>query len=239
MQPEYLDRLSQSVQHFVREVEAASGVPIGVVPTPELNGGGPFRQGNLDVVVRARQVLLGAPTNGYFPDGAVRHEVLHVKRCHIDGVPQLVLADSVVPWDQAVSDMLAGLDNAIEHLVIVPEELRLHPERRDHWEAQMQEICDDLPNIPEEHVKLAICMHWTFLRQVLPDSLHIPTMGTFAAQKGMFDTARSFADQLLSRLASKEEILCLLFDTFPEIGRARAGLDYINSVTGTRHRPIP
>lgn len=107
MQPNYLDRLNGSVQNFVHAVEAKSGVPIVVVPDPELNNGGPFGQGNLEVVVRAREILLHAPTNAYFPDGAVRHEVLHVKRCHIDGVPQLVLADCL--RDCAGSELLSEL----------------------------------------------------------------------------------------------------------------------------------
>ncbi len=238
MQPEFLDRLNASVQDFVRDVEEGAGVAIQVIPTTRLDTGGPFGHGNLEVVVRARQVLLHVPTNGYFPDGAVRHEALHVKRCHIDGVPQLVLADAVA-WDHGVANMLSLLDNAIEHVVIVPQELQFHPERRDHWEAVMQRVCDDLPQIPPVELCLAVCMHWAFLRHVLAGSKQAQIMSVFASEHGLLDIANNFADRLLSVADSKEEMVRLLFDEFPQIGRGRAGLDYINSVTGTCHRPIP
>jgi hypothetical protein len=124
MQPEYLARLGGSVQNFVREVEQAGAVDIEVVLDSQLNGRGPGGQGILAVDIDARRNLLRAPTNGYFPDGAVRHEVLHVKRFHVDGVPKLALADAE-EWDKGFSDALGDLDNAIEHVLIVPEELRL------------------------------------------------------------------------------------------------------------------
>ena len=99
--------------------------------------------GNLAVDITARRIQLFASSNGYFPDGAVRHEVLHVKGFHADGVPKLVLADGAL-WDRGRHDGLALLDNAIEHIVIVPVELKFHPERRTHWEAVMSNVVSNL-----------------------------------------------------------------------------------------------
>lgn len=238
MQPYFLARLGKPVQDFVLEVEHGAGVAIEVVLTPDLNDGGPLGQGNLEVIIGARQIQLYAPANGYLPDGAVRHEVLHVKRFHIDGVPQLVIADAA-DWDDGFAVALGRLDNAIEHLAIVPVELQLHPERRSHWEAVMQAVCDGLPDVPEEERSLAICMHWTFLRHVLPDSSQAAIMRRYAAQHALLDIANSFADQFLSVVNSKEDSVRLLFDAFPQIGRNRSALNYINSIVGKRQRPVP
>lgn len=238
MQPEYLARLSEPVQQFIHEVEEGAGVYINVILDPKLNGGGTDGQGNLEVVINAQRIQLFVPTTGYFPDGAVRHEVLHVRRFHVEGVPKLALADSE-KWDKGFSDSLGALDNAIEHVVIVPVELQFHPERREHWEAVMRNVCSELTFVPEGERRLAVCMHWTFLRRVLPSSPQVEIVRNFAIKHALLEMADHFADQFISVAASKEELVQLLFLTFPEIAKHRAALEYIDSMTGTRQKPIP
>lgn len=233
MQPEYLARLGDPVRAFVREVERNANIDIAVVPDFRLNDGGPFGQGHLEIIIKASGCLLFAPTNGYFPDGAVRHEVLHVKRFHVDGVPRLTLADSEA-WDAVFSNALGQLDNAIEHVAIVPVELQHHPERREHWEAVMRDACSGLPDVPDGERNLAICMHWTFLRHALPGSPQIEIARDFALKHALLGMADRFADHFLAVVTSKEEIVRLLFLTFPEIPWNRAGLEYLNRLTGTR-----
>ena len=238
MQPEYLARLSEPVQQFILEVEKDAGVEINVILAIKQNDGGTTGQGKLAVVINAQSIQLFAPTNGYFPEGGVRHEVLHVQRFHVEGVPKLSLADSE-EWDRSFSDALGDLDNAIEHVVIVPVELRFHPERRDHWEAVMRNVCLGLPDVPEGERRLAVCLHWTFLRHVLPDSPLVEIVKNFAQKHTLLEMADHFADQFISAAASKEELVRLIFLTFPEISKSRAALEYINSMTGTSQKPIP
>jgi len=239
MQPDYLNRLSPHLQDFVFEVEHRAGITIQVIPDSGLNRGGPLGQGNLAVVIEDRRNNIFAPTNGYFPDGAVRHELLHLKRFHIDGVPKLTAA--VSPWGiPAISpDAMGDLDNAIEHIVIVPWELRHHPERREHWEAVLQDVCDQLSDIPPEELRLAIYMHWTFVRHVLAGSRQAEIMRGFAVEHDLFEGADRFADQFLAAAASKGDLVRLLFDSFPEMPREHAALEYVSSRTGTVQRAIP
>lgn len=238
MQSEYLARLSEPVQQLVLEVEEGAGVEINVILDLKQNHGGTTGQGELAVVVNAQSIQLFAPTNGYFPDGAVRHEVLHVRRFHVDGVPKLVLADNE-KWDKGFSGALGALDNAIEHVVIVPEELQFHSDRRKHWETVMQHVCLALPDVPEGERRLAVCLHWTFLRHVLPNSPAVEIARSFAKKHALLELADHFADRFKSVAASKEELARLLFLTFPEIPKNRVALEYINSVTGTCQKPIP
>jgi|GEM_PF-2925536 len=237
MQTEYLGLLSESVQQFILEVEKSAGVDINVVPDINLNEGGPNGKGNLSIIIKDRTIQLFAPTNGYFPNGAVRHEVLHVHRFHVEGVPKLA-ADNE-NWDKVFSDRLVGLDNVVEHLAIVPVELQFHPERLTHWEALMRNVCLELPNIPEGDRSLAVCLHWTFLRHVLPNSPSVEIMRNFARDHELLEMAVDFADQFIAAAASKEELVRLIFLTFPEIPKNRAALEYINSITGTCQKPIP
>ncbi len=238
MQAEYLARLSRSVQEFIHEVEEGSHLHINVILDSKLNHGGPTGQGNLEVEINAHRVQLYAPTNGYLPDGAVRHEVLHVQRFHIAGVPKLALANEA-DWDKYLSESLGALDNAMEHIVIAPVELQLHPERRKHWEAVMSDVCSELSFVPEDDRCLAVCLHWAFLRHALPDSPQIEIVRSFMNQHGLLGTADAFANQFLSVAASKEEMVRVLFLAFPELRKRRAVLEYINSMTGTRQTSIP
>jgi hypothetical protein len=237
MHPQFLALLSEPVQAFVRQVEECANINIEVILSSKLNGSGPLGQGRLEVVINAQCVQLFAPTDGYFPEGGVRHEVLHVHRFHVDGVPKLALADDE-NWDRGYSDALGALDNAVEHIVIVPVELKFHPERRVHWEAVMDNVCSELHLIPEDERCLAGCLHWTFLRHVLPDSPCVEIARTFLIQHELFEFAEKFADNFLSFIASKEEMIRFLFFTFPEIPKSRAALEYINSITGTHQKPI-
>lgn len=238
MQPEYLALLSEPVQQFIFEVEEDAGVEIKVILDPNQNEGGTAGQGKLAVNIKAQSIQLFAPTNGYFPEGAVRHEVLHVRRFHVEGVPKLALADSE-EWDKGYSDSLCDLDNAIEHIVIVPVELQYHPERRAHWEVVMRDVCFGLPDVPEGERRLAVCLHWTFLKHVLPNSPQVEVAINFAKKYELLELADHFADRFISVAGSKEELVRLLYFSFPEIPRNRAALEYINSMTGTYQKPIP
>jgi hypothetical protein len=237
MQVDFLARLDEPVRSFVTEVEQSAGIEITVRLSPELNHGGPLGTGNLAIEIEHRRVELLAPTNGYFPNGGVRHELLHVQRFHIAGVPKLVLSDEE-NWDEPFADALVGLDNAIEHIVIVPLELQLHPERRDHWEIILNRVLLDLTHVPKAELKLACCMHWTFLRHVLPDSTQIKIAKDFLNQTALLESADDFADQFLSMLDCKENMFGLICRIFPDYPSSRVAFEYLNSITGTRQIPF-
>lgn len=229
MQSEYLDRLSKPLQEFVLEVEQGSGLQIEVVEESSLNGIGPLGQGRLEVSIESRRLRLFAPTNGYFPDGAVRHEVLHFHRFHVQGVPKLALKD----WSRGgrnLAERFTAIDNALEHLVIVPLELELHPERKEHWEAVVGDVCGGLPSIPDSERCLAVCLHWAFIRYVLPDSPQVQVIWDFMNRHALRDVAEGFAGKLLASLNSKEEMLQVLADAFPEIEREGAARVYLRGV---------
>lgn len=225
MQPEYLDRLGASLQSFVREIEQAAAVDIHVVCVDQPND-------TLGVVIAAPTCELRIPKNRrYFPDGAVRHEVLHVKRFLVDRVPMLELADAEEPDDDQLAAELRNLDNAIEHVLIVPEEIRLHPERRQHWEEVMGRACAGLCCMPAVDRAYALCMHWTFLRSVLPGSPAIEVAREFAMKHALIELAIRFEEDFLSLATSKEELVRLVLCRFPHIPKNRAAFRYVNSIT--------
>ena len=237
MQPDYLDRLSEPVKQFVRQVEERSGIAIHVIPEKQLNGGGPTGHGELQIFITDHSIQLFAPSNGYFPDGAVRHELLHADRFHVQGVPKLALAEQA--WDRSFADALTHIDNAIEHVIIVPLEIELHPERRGHWEALMEKVWFDAPSNPPDQRRLAACLHWTFLRSVLPDSPQIQVASDFIEKHGLRAELDEFFERFHSLKASKKDLVGYLLQSFPEIRRYHPALEYVSSLTGTRQVTIP
>lgn len=241
MQPDFLARLRPEVRDFVLAVEDDAGIAIDVEPDEELNNGGPLGQGKLKVVIEASFAQLYAPTNGYFPDGAVRHEVLHVRRLHVEGVPRIALADAV-DFDPEFEGELARVDNALEHLVIVPTELHHHPERRVHWEAVMAYVWSQaIPQSPTPlDRRISVCLHWTFLRHVLPDSPTVQVASDLMqGHRGLRAEADAFAAQAVALLDDKPSLVQLFFDQFTDVLRAKAALEYVSSMTGRKQVPIP
>ena len=193
MQQEFLRRLTVDVRSFVEEVEIAAGIRIEVVTKADQNGTGPLGLGKLKVEIEAHRVRLFAPTDGYFPDGGVRHEVLHVHRLHIEGIPRIALADAV-DWNPNLESSLVQVDNALEHLVIVPKELEKNPERLEHWEAVMSRMWQEaLPTAPSDlGRRIGVCLHWAFLRHVLPRSKFLDSAQSFMGTHGLKAYAENF-----------------------------------------------
>jgi hypothetical protein len=236
MQPEYLVRLSPDVATFVQEVEAAAGIEIAVVEDEKLNTGGPYGQGKLKVEAHTTPVRLLAPTNGYFPDGGVVHETLHVRRVRVEGVPLLAGADDC---DPELERGLYALDNALEHLAIVPEELTRRPERLAHWESVMHRTwSQDLPGMAGHPAqRIWALMHWTFTREVLPSSEVANIARGFLARTGLQAEADTLADELLEVLTDKPTAVRLCLERFG-LPRNMAVLEFVSSGTGARQEVV-
>lgn len=240
MQQNYLTRLCSDVQDFVLAIEAATGVDVEVVEDATLNAAGPFGLGQLKVDIEAQRVHLLIPENGYFPDGAVRHELLHVHRLHVEQVPRLALADHV-DWNPRLEAGLMTVDNALEHLVIVPQELNHHPERRAHWEAVMARVWTvDIPQASSElDRRIGACLHWTFLERVLPGSPSLDVAVSWLGTQGWRPEAERFSEEIWSRVTDKVATVGSFFDMFPQLPRADVALEYLSSMTGSRLVELP
>jgi hypothetical protein len=165
--------------------------------------------------------------------------VLHVRRFHVEGVPKLALADSE-EWDEGFSDALGDLDNAIEHVVIVPLELQFHPERRRHWEAVMRNVCLEASRCARG--RSAPCgLSSLDIPATCPTiRASVEIARSFAKEHALLEMADHFADRFMSVAASKEELVRLpISSPFQKSRRTRAALEYINRMTGTCQKPIP
>ena len=240
MQTYYMARLSPLVQQLAKHVEDKSGISIDVCLDPKLNERGPLGQGMLSVDIESSRVTINTPTNEYFPDEAVFHELLHVRRFHVDGLPRLTLAEDEAR-NPSFQSGLTTLDNNIEHLSIVPIELRAYPARLDHWEANVHRMWNkDIPSIDcPMNRRIEAFINWAFIRHVLPSSPTRQVAISFMESHGLMDEAEDFSQFVIDHLDNKLAVIKMFFDTFPELPRDSAGVEYLNLYTGSTVHPIP
>ncbi|MFB9123471.1 hypothetical protein E2553_19380 [Paraburkholderia dipogonis] len=163
------------------------------------------------------------PSDGPPRDNAsVYHELLHLKRYFLDGVPKLVYCDDEHEFegdaDARLPQLFTRLDNQIEHLFIVPCELARYQSASRYWEERIGALLND-PMLPDDGALVA----WAFVHRVLRNNVLSDAAQEQVNQRGLGDACGRF-DQTLDE--SKEAATLCLFETFAPAQLPRACLDY-------------
>jgi hypothetical protein len=229
MQIEYLDRLAPDVRNLVEEVQRAIGMEIVVTVDQGRAQNRADRPDTMACEVELNRATILIPTVEYFPDGAVLHELLHIRRHLVDGVPMLVDCVDYLTCDPEIGTKLAKHDNDLEHLVIVPMELDQRPERREHWERAMRRNWDELASGAHQdtHRRERALRYWAFMQFVLPDSPTRPVAQDVLNRLGLTDEAVNLCNALALVLADKEQAVRVWFEHLG-VPLDIASLDYIN-----------
>jgi hypothetical protein len=130
--------LPGELQATVQEVEQLAGCEIGVVPDAAASEFDSLTFGIEAGVCRATIAYRGDSISCC----AIVHEVLHLKRYWLEGVPILR------PTASRYQSEAQALDDLIEHLVIIPEEHHFaEAESNAHWSAVMRAKVAELPTV--------------------------------------------------------------------------------------------
>ena len=108
MDKKYLDQLSSDTIQLVFLIETHIDREIVVREVPERK--------NLGCEIENYTILT---PQDKFPDSSVLHELLHIRRFLVDGVPRLVVCAEYDPVDPSFETRVTKLDNNFEHLFIV------------------------------------------------------------------------------------------------------------------------
>lgn len=120
-------------------------------------------------------------------------------------------------------------DNAFEHLIIVPRELHVLPERKEYWEGVMKRCWDGIAEGQGDEVsrsQLSLAC-WAFLRYVLPSSASVEIARTVLIASDAFDRAEQFCAALFPVLKDKKAAMRIWFE-YQEIPLEMASLEYFN-----------
>ena len=221
MDAAYLNRLSDDIKSVVKQVEASIGFPIEVVIDAP--------SGSMSCALDQHRATIFSRSVEYLQDGPVLHEVLHIRRILVDGIPRLTDCEDCNSVTPQMVTALAKLDNGIEHLAIVPEEIVLRPDRRAYWEERTSRALRELergsPTVDD--AKRQILLLSLFLRFVLAGSPHGDALVRLEERYGLRDKARRFADRVASVLPSKEGTVLEVFAAL-ELPTEIAAFEYID-----------
>ncbi|WP_038485374.1 hypothetical protein [Collimonas arenae] len=220
---------------MVEEVERASGIEIVVEVTSARVRYLPDQPDTMACKFSPHGAKFLIPTLDYFPDGSVLHELLHIRRFLVDGVPSLSDCDTYEHWRPSFAAGLTRLDNSLEHLIIVPEELHIRPDRKEHWERVMTHMWNGLANesFSEVDRQQQALINWVFLRHVIPDS-PVRTSATSVLEKfNLSNLAQRFYEALIPNLSNKEDLVRECFNHL-ELPLEMACLEYIDIHNGIR-----
>lgn len=214
MKAEYVELLPAPLKDLVRETEEYIGFPIDVVVDPERarsvsDGAAPLA---CEVEKDAARLLI--PSVDQFPPGAVFHELQHIRRFLVEGVPRLVDCEDYEPWTPEMGTALTRQDNALEHLVIVPRELSAFPERRAHWENVLERVWAGIEagegsDVDRKQTGLAC---WAFLQLVAPDSPTVDVARRALAGMSAIERAEQFYEALFPVLDDKATAVRVWFE---------------------------
>lgn len=214
MKAEYVELLPAPLNDLIRETEEHIGFPIDVVVDPERAHSVSDEDAPLACEVENDSARILIPLVGQFPPGAVFHELQHIRRFLVEGVPRLVDCEDYERWSPEVGTALTRQDNALEHLVIVPRELMAFPERRAHWEKVMKRVWAGIQagEGSDEDRKQAGMACWAFLRLVMPDSPAIDVARSVLADMSAIKRAEQFYEALVPALGDKAAAVRVWFE---------------------------
>jgi hypothetical protein len=162
------------------------------------------------------------------PAQGVTHELLHIERYWVEGVPQLF------PANPANGKNCAQMENALEHLVIVPREAAYGFEPYGHWNDTYGKrwTGDRLaPTKPSAVLRMEALMGW-LATSTVTDEVVKATMAKIIQDAGFFSEAEKFKARMNEFVPSKEKMAkCLA--RFLKIPDGAVVLRYFNAKAGT------
>jgi hypothetical protein len=180
---------------------------------------------------------IATASTDYFPDAAVFHELQHIRRFLVDRIPKLTVCEDYEPWNPQLENAILHLDNNLEHLVIIPIELREFPERRAYWEqgfeAQTRRLLTG--DLSETDRRWAASLVSASVEHLgLGHEVREPA-DAIVQRVGAESLTRVYREALAATISSKEHLARATFDCF-ELPLAAACLEYISTSSGaTRH----
>jgi hypothetical protein len=132
----------------------------------------------------------------------------------VEQVPQINICDT--HWDPQLETTFTQVDNNLEHLVIVPEELRRRPARRDRWISVIDRNLSEIRSGKLQQADSDFLGIYTlaFIEHVLDDSCLKKRSELILDGLGLRDRALAFREAIIPALASKEATTRIFVEQF-------------------------
>jgi hypothetical protein len=204
--------LPNDLQKMAGKIEYHADLRIEAELSPKQTMACDFRKG---------KAVIRVPDAGPLRKASVFHELLHLKRYFVDGVPKLVYCDDEHEFedesDAQTPQQFQCLDNQIEHLFIVPRELARYKSERSYWEERMGTLLAS--TLPHCDALLA----WEFIHRVLNGGVLSDKVQALVETLSLGEVCDRFHRAVD---VSKEAATLCIFEEFDLAKIPRACLDY-------------
>lgn len=221
MKKEYINRLSQNIIRLVQDIESHIDDDIDVKVDES-------RSCVLACEVDKQGAAILTHKHDYFPEDSVLHELLHIRRICLDKVPQLVVCDNFDNWTPELETGLKPLDNNLEHLIIVPEELKYRPDRKEYWKNRIInkiETFDDQIRVNQIQAFDTLIYRVLIHHVLKDDDLKIKIDEIISPD--LKNISQEFHDKIVLYLDSKEKLVKVCFN-YINISDKAVCLEYID-----------
>jgi hypothetical protein len=227
MKKTYLCRLGSEIQALVEDIERRSGIEICVETDDSRVGRNVGEPDPLACVIDESEARLLVPSSTELSDGPVLHELLHIHRFLVEGVPQISVCED--RWTPHLEQVFAQLDNNLEHLVIVPLEIQRIPERHGLWVKKFRRVLSQVRDgkLPKADQKFLAIYGRFFVDYVLKDTTLLELSESILDTLGLQSEAEVFRQKIFSALSSKEAAIRVVVDLF-KLDPSLICLDYLN-----------
>jgi hypothetical protein len=218
MEEQYLSRLPPDLRSLVNEIEREGGVSIRVEVDSACRRGTHDQPGALACDVDQFEARILLPTPEYFPDGAVLHELLHIRRFLVDGIPRIVICEDCDIWGPRIrkfDSAIHQLDNILEHFIIVPEEIASRPQRKEHWIKVMNRVISidlESPELSDGDRERYAQLNAAFVHHAFPNDRLVERARILAQKYGVDKRCTELLDVLIPALGSKERMVAVAFN---------------------------
>jgi hypothetical protein len=238
MENSYYTLLDQNGRTLVNEIEESIRSEVKVKVDDS-------RQDKLACVVNKFGATILIPEPGYFLDGSVYHELLHVRRNCVYKIPLIRLCIDYEgpnwgPKDEIkAEDAMTILDNDIEHFIIVPDEINKYPNRENYWKERIETFFDEFEQLSlnTDDRWRHVLKHWAFVHHVFSCNDLVEKANTAVNKLGIKERTSKFLSEIRKALDKKEDLVKAFFK-YLEICFDAGCLEYLDCVHKQSHKKL-
>ena len=205
MDPFYKSRLPANIAGLVDRIEDFAKREIGVAVDDRpvsLTSPNPDRLAS-NVTHESAKILLRS--RDVFDPHSVLHELLHIERLWVERIPQLL-----AKYDYQLASITGALENALEHLIIVPREADYGFDPYPYWNDTVRRNWDKYPwpDMKDRSVRRINCLlGWLSASNLVNDPAVREHVEECLKGEGLFDEAERFRARIAEKLSSKVQAI--------------------------------
>ena len=140
---------------------------------------------------------------GEVDPAGVTHELLHIERYWIEGVPMIIARNP------ANNHITSQIENTLEHLIIVPRELEYGFGDRTHWNTRSALRWQSYPNpmVNEMTQRLNGFLGWLSVKEIVTDQSIVEVAKNLLKEQGLYDEAQRFHANIMKTIHHKQDAL--------------------------------